>query len=860
MVDTAEASPEGRPNKDIRLALVLNGGVSLAVWMGGVAHELDLLRRASGSGSPEPVPENEAPVFEIWKELASNAKASVTIDVISGTSAGGLNGMLLATAIGRGTALTGLRKLWRDSAALNSLVGSPPTKPTYQNSVLSGKRLRELAEIALNDINDGALSLQEPITLFVTATALDGKSRPFKDSFGNHFDIRDHRRVYRFQHDRSAVTYKQIKGGWHLEINPSKNDFHRENNNALAQAACATASYPVAFPPVSEYPLMEYRHLPRPHSGYPASCVIDGGVLNNAPFEPVLEEITKREIDKPVERVVIYIVPSAGKMEQESTAHQEGEEISWLTTLLNAIQYPQEANLRSGTETLFSQLSRGVRDKHLDLFGRMREDKGLSSTLLSAAHGLFEEYRRNRVESMIWESYQRSADTGSVTSLASTPEAQAEEIRDIFSRIPLNWCPSSPSEICKPNLAEWGWGIVTAERVLQTLSSHLHEQLKASENLARRKILIEGALTVSKLLRDAIAVLDAAWSQLRHRVAPTNSYTEAAVKLNKLSMEMRIPKTLGKLVTEASESYLETMRKADLELHWETPEQVVSACLALEVVTQAFAPPEKVVRQLSPKFKFLRLGPDSTSPLFNEDRFADMGDQKLYGIRFQHFGAFIDRDWRASDFVWGRLDAAHHLLCLFDLDDETREDTERRLHQAILDAEDHSREEMTKNLADLLQCDGDLMKGIYAKRSGKDTARTLSNSIVRLLSAHPPKNAARTTGVADKVRPHWQKFIRIARPVFVAEEKQLEQHERNLPLRILTCHIRKRTRSAYEDDVTQAPKAFFRSALRTAAVLLLISFVVGRLMNLRKRWQQIRFTLLSWLARGLADEPDRSDP
>lgn len=38
---------------EIRIALVLNGGVSLAVWMGGVTHELDLIRRASG-GSDAP--------------------------------------------------------------------------------------------------------------------------------------------------------------------------------------------------------------------------------------------------------------------------------------------------------------------------------------------------------------------------------------------------------------------------------------------------------------------------------------------------------------------------------------------------------------------------------------------------------------------------------------------------------------------------------------------------------------------------------------------------------------------------------------------------------------------------------------
>src|SRR4051812_2022829 len=37
----------GPPAGELRLAVVMNGGVSLAIWMGGVAHELDLLRRAS---------------------------------------------------------------------------------------------------------------------------------------------------------------------------------------------------------------------------------------------------------------------------------------------------------------------------------------------------------------------------------------------------------------------------------------------------------------------------------------------------------------------------------------------------------------------------------------------------------------------------------------------------------------------------------------------------------------------------------------------------------------------------------------------------------------------------------------------
>src|SRR5271163_2319416 len=36
--------------------------------------------------------------------------------------------------------------------------------------------------------------------------------------------------------------------------------------------------------------------------------------------------------------------------------------------------------------------------------------------------------------------------------------------------------------------------------------------------------------------------------------------------------------------------------------------------------------------------------------------------QKLKGLAVAHFGAFLDRDWRVSDLLWGRLDAAERLI------------------------------------------------------------------------------------------------------------------------------------------------------------------------------------------------------
>src|ERR1700751_4124299 len=97
--DSPPADVESTPAEIVerRLALVMNGGVSLAVWMGGGACEIDNVRRAS-NGMPPPgeATEAERRVHEWWFEATHKAGVRVTVDVIAGTSAGGLNGVLLA--------------------------------------------------------------------------------------------------------------------------------------------------------------------------------------------------------------------------------------------------------------------------------------------------------------------------------------------------------------------------------------------------------------------------------------------------------------------------------------------------------------------------------------------------------------------------------------------------------------------------------------------------------------------------------------------------------------------------------------------------------------------------------------------
>jgi predicted acylesterase/phospholipase RssA len=671
---------------EIRIALVMNGGVSLAVWMGGVAHELDLLRRASRGDAPESVMERDRPVFEKWQRLASTASKKVRIDVVSGTSAGGLNGLLLAAAIGRGTSLPDLRSLWKESASLNRLL----SKEGALNSVLSGQKFQEQVSLALKEMNQGRFD--ETVTLFITSTALDGRARTFRDGFGQEFDVRDHRRIYRFKNQpgRRSWKYTQTTDGvWKFEPEEIR-DFDVSNTKVLTRAARATASYPVAFEPVSELPLLNHRVWPKPSYEDPASCVMDGGVLNNAPFKPVLEEITKRRVNElKVERYLVYVVPSAARLDEEKAKGELCERVPVSTVALSALNYPQEADIRSGTEDLEQRINTSLRATREGLFGRLVNDAELEEKMRSSARMLLEEFRRSRIRAVMLDWVQAS--DSEVTPLSSPCELDEETLAHIL-RLKLAWIPSEGEGFDDVTQNRWNWGIVTAERLLQTLGHHLHQFLDQPTHALteeQKKTLIKGARMISDNLRMTLAVKESYTRERSEKFPPEGviGAVEAAMLGDRFFRELNIPKVIGELAFLGAETFLESLSNAGQITHWTKSYQVVSTYLAVEIHTQTFAPPAKILDELTPRFTFLRLGPDEVGPLFHEDWSAALGDRKLYGIRFRHFGAFVSDAWRKSDFTWGRLDAAHYLLPLILKEGEVIE-AEKEMHQAILRAEE----------------------------------------------------------------------------------------------------------------------------------------------------------------------------
>ena len=117
--------------KELRLALVCYGGVSLAVYMHGVTKEILKLARASMAYHSTPDQEtrqkqryidvavdhvdecdSEEVYFEILKMIGASLDLRVVVDVIAGASAGGINGVILARALAHNLAIDGLREFW----------------------------------------------------------------------------------------------------------------------------------------------------------------------------------------------------------------------------------------------------------------------------------------------------------------------------------------------------------------------------------------------------------------------------------------------------------------------------------------------------------------------------------------------------------------------------------------------------------------------------------------------------------------------------------------------------------------------------------------------------------------------------
>ena len=171
------------------------------------------------------------------------------VDILTGTSAGGINGILLAKALANGLDnIDELKKLWIEEGQIEDLLNEPKAYKDLEGfkyteppaSLLAGDRLLDRASKAIAAMGDGPISAPQyadQLDLTVTMTDLQGLWGPIRLADWTVCEPQ-HRADLKFVYATADAT-----GG-------DRNDFSEKDDRMLAFAARATSSFPFAFSPI----------------------------------------------------------------------------------------------------------------------------------------------------------------------------------------------------------------------------------------------------------------------------------------------------------------------------------------------------------------------------------------------------------------------------------------------------------------------------------------------------------------------------------------------------------------------------------------------------------------------------------
>ena len=401
--------------KELRLALVCYGGISLAVYMHGITKEVWHLARASRAFTAGE--ETDLASVAVYRRLLESIEREaelrlrVLVDIIAGASAGGLNGIFLAQAVSTGQSLNPLTDLWLEKADVERLVdpkarpGSRLTKmwatpiawtmagretgleetvepaaraevksklnqfvrgrwfePPFGGPGFTGLLLDAFDAMAAAPAGPPLLPEGQPLDLFVTVTDFHGHPERLRLHSPDEVVETEHRLTIAFvDRGHSDERGKRIIG------DPAE----------LVFAARATASFPGAFPPFTvgeldtvlaerkqPWPTRNAflaRALPRQAAAGQAesAALIDGSVLANAPFRPAVDALRNRPARREIDRRFVYIDPHPGSKTMRLTASGQTALPGFFQTIFGAISdIPREQPIRDNLEEIDARSAR----------------------------------------------------------------------------------------------------------------------------------------------------------------------------------------------------------------------------------------------------------------------------------------------------------------------------------------------------------------------------------------------------------------------------------------------------------------------------------------------------------------------
>ncbi len=645
-------------DREVRLGVVLYGGVSLAVYIGGVVREL--FDAVHGRG--------------VYKLLRALIGSDLKVDIISGTSAGGINGVLLAFALANNLELDGLAQLWREQGDLEKLMRSiGEAKPP---SLLDGegyfqKRLEEALKAMLEKPNrESKGDPVDAIDLFVTATDFHGQLGFVLDDLADVIEVKDHRRVFQLKF-RSGRDISDLRP-------PAGKPDDPEWRKALATVCRATATFPGAFEPVLvpaderaasstrtawHHYLHDWSASKSPHD----FVLVDGGVIDNKPFTHTLNAIYARTTEREVDRKLVFCEPDPENFEPVVNKVPDFGEVvvaalstlPGYETIADDLQNLADHNARVAS---YQELVRNL--AKLDLpkqspkfrteFYLRARTIGYSEELLSEVIGARQGYARAR----------RDADGRPLDAERTTLEALAREVRD-----------TTKTAVTEQFLHDFDVGF-RKRRLFHTVYAlydelYTREPRPSPERAAQIRALLPKLNAQLHLLK-IVGWTDSEWRELFGKafLDGPDVWKRYYERLSFLFSE--VPKELLDSPSELHKLLVSRLKQnAD---RGSTPpagkpglldqiDQHVScgepSYQQFELLDELTYPIETLARldQKDP-IDTLRISPQDAQLGFCKRAAYD----KVTGEALGHFGAFMKRSWRSNDIMWGRLDSTTLLI------------------------------------------------------------------------------------------------------------------------------------------------------------------------------------------------------
>jgi patatin-related protein len=685
---------QDRP-REVRLGIVMYGGVSLAVYENGVAQEL--FRAMKGEG--------------VYRWVKALIDSDIVVDIISGTSAGGINGILLGYALANNKDFRSSATLWREDGDILKLLRRPSDPGTL--SILDSRGYyQDRLEAAFHGMPpypvsaNAEVSNVDELDLFVTGTDVHGKIFTAFDDAGNPIDVKEHKQVF-------VLSYREGR----------KNEFAPEGYSALAKLARVTSCFPIAFEPV---------HVPDPkdqrddllqrwgqisHDAF----YLDGGVLDNKPFSYAIDAIFRRTADREVSRMLMYVEPDperftdipldcAPNIMQAATGalisipgyQSIGSDLKAIAAHNDCVQRYKEicgcvptipassrANCFEDMESPLTLLDSDEHRKGIYLaarFSRVR-DRVVEGLLNDhKGRGIFSGADRHAAKILVQSFETFQSDIGRVL-----------DVFDVYYRLrrAFHLTYFIADRITRLGETE---PESTTIKGYRNLWSRINHQIKILE---MTQFAMESAIDAAPI----------AWHHLRDQ--PASSSNAAGIWANVQNVVLsildtaQIPSLDGSLQNAADttgEGPAELQKRQRIEFMRVLRERIRNAStndgtkdaqvsgtllqltdnLERELLKR-FAPlgPEDPVCQEYCRFiildsyvyPMLRMADLQSTDVIKTVRIspidAKLGysakaiEEKLCGIQLGHFGAFLKASWRANDIMWGRLDGVCQIIqCL----------------------------------------------------------------------------------------------------------------------------------------------------------------------------------------------------